>query len=55
MIAKQTSKGFECEKCGSRNFKVIYTRSASESKLVRRRECKKCGRRFTTWEKRLGE
>jgi len=46
-------RGLECRKCGCKHFFVIYTRAREES-IMRRRECRNCGRRITTWEKTLG-
>ncbi|MHB1158517.1 MAG: NrdR family transcriptional regulator [Phycisphaerales bacterium] len=43
-----------CPKCGCQHFHVIYTRPGSGGKLIRRRECRHCGRRMTTWEKSIG-
>ncbi|HOQ06017.1 MAG TPA: hypothetical protein PKY88_12485 [Anaerohalosphaeraceae bacterium] len=43
-------KGLVCKACGGRKFKVLYTRPAHDSRLMRRRQCRNCGRRFTTWE-----
>ena len=43
-------QGLECRSCGCRHFYVIYTRRAMGSRLVRRRECRNCGRRMTTVE-----
>lgn len=39
----------KCIYCGHDKLKVIDTRDSSE-KIRRRRECKDCGRRFTTYE-----
>jgi transcriptional repressor NrdR len=39
----------KCIYCGHGKSKVIDTRDSSE-KIRRRRECKACGRRFTTYE-----
>ncbi len=47
-------KGLVCHHCGCRHFRVIYTRRGTGGKLVRRRECRYCGRRMTTWEKWIG-
>jgi len=44
-------RGLVCRQCGCRHFRVIYTRPAWGGRLVRRRECRHCGRRMTTWEK----
>ena len=47
-------RGLECLKCGCRHFFVIYTRPASGSRVMRRRECRYCGRRVTTYEQSIG-
>lgn len=40
-----------CPYCGGKNHRVVDSRSSAEGKAVRRRrECDKCGRRFTTYE-----
>lgn len=41
--------GLECPKCGCRHFYVIYTRRV-RGKIKRRRECRSCGRRVSTYE-----
>jgi transcriptional repressor NrdR len=41
-----------CPFCGEDNDKVIDSRSSEEGKTIRRRrECLKCARRFTTYER----
>ncbi|MFQ5812716.1 MAG: transcriptional regulator NrdR [Anaerolineae bacterium] len=40
----------KCPYCGKSKTKVIDTRSSGEG-VRRRRECKACGRRFTTYER----
>ena len=41
-----------CPYCGYKESKVVDSRPADESSSIRRRrECVKCGRRFTTYEK----
>jgi len=41
-----------CPECGNLNDKVIETRESKDGRYIRRRrECLKCGRRFTTYEK----
>jgi transcriptional regulator NrdR family protein len=47
-------RGLRCRKCGCGRFRVIYTRSAPGAKLVRRRECRNCKARLTTWERVIG-
>ncbi|MDI6602385.1 MAG: transcriptional regulator NrdR [Thermoanaerobacteraceae bacterium] len=42
----------KCPFCGNSDTKVIDSRSTEEGNSIRRRrECEKCGRRFTTYEK----
>lgn len=42
----------KCPECGYIEDKVIETRESKEANYIRRRrECLKCGRRFTTYEK----
>ncbi|MHB1158324.1 MAG: NrdR family transcriptional regulator [Phycisphaerales bacterium] len=48
-------RGLECPKCGCQHFYVIYTRPGAGGKLIRRRECRHCGRRMTTWERMIGD
>jgi transcriptional regulator NrdR family protein len=45
--------GLRCRKCGGSRFRVIYTR-ARDGKIIRRRECRECGTRVTTWERAIG-
>lgn len=41
----------KCMFCGCEDSKVIDSRSADEGRTIRRRrECTKCGKRFTTYE-----
>lgn len=42
--------GLVCRQCGCRDFRVIYTRN-DPSGIIRRRECRHCGKRVTTVEK----
>jgi hypothetical protein len=44
-------RGLECPACGCRHFHVLYTRAALGGRILRRRECRHCGRRVTTYEK----
>jgi transcriptional regulator NrdR family protein len=43
-------RGLRCPKCGCGHFRVLYTRPAWGNRLLRRRECRHCGRRITTYE-----
>jgi transcriptional regulator NrdR family protein len=47
------SRGIACPACGCRHFRVLYTRPALGDRLLRRRECRHCGRRVTTYEQSL--
>jgi hypothetical protein len=46
--------GLRCRRCDGQQFRVIYTRAAIDAKVVRRRECRQCGARLTTWERAIG-
>jgi len=41
--------GLECPECGCRDFRVTKTRQG-DGVIVRRRECRHCGHRITTFE-----
>jgi len=43
-------RGLQCSSCGCAHFRVLYTRRAWGGRLLRRRECRHCGRRVTTYE-----
>jgi transcriptional repressor NrdR len=40
----------KCPYCGSEDFKTLETRDSPENTTRRRKECNKCGKRFTTYE-----
>ncbi len=40
----------KCPYCGSEDFKTLETRDSTENTTRRRKECNKCGKRFTTYE-----
>ncbi len=44
-------RGLECRYCGCKHFFVVYVRPAWGGRIMRRRECRHCGKRVTTWEK----
>ena len=50
----QQAAGLECRRCGCQHFRVIYTRRVRNGQLVRRRECRHCGKRMTTIEQEKG-
>ena len=41
----------KCSHCGSTDNKVIESRDVADGEAVRRRQCLKCGNRFTTYER----
>jgi transcriptional repressor NrdR len=41
----------KCAYCGGLETKVVDSRDTEEGPVRRRRECEKCGKRFTTYEK----
>lgn len=43
--------GLVCRSCGCRHFYVVYTRRGLTAIIVRRRECRNCHHRVTTYEK----
>ena len=47
-------RGLRCRDCGRQDFRVIYTRPTRGGRLLRRRECRHCGARFTTCEHVVG-
>lgn len=50
MGGQKEGRGITCPACGCRYFRVLYTRRALGGRLMRRRECRHCGRRVTTYE-----
>jgi transcriptional regulator NrdR family protein len=53
-VTEDAPKGLVCRSCGCRHFRVLYTRRAWGGRLQRRRECRHCGRRITTYEQPAG-
>ena len=45
-----TKRGLECPRCSCAHFRVLYTRRALGGRILRRRECRYCRRRITTYE-----
>ena len=43
-------RGLECPGCGCAHFRVLYTRRALSGRILRRRLCRNCERRVTTYE-----
>lgn len=42
--------GLVCRHCGCQHHRVVYLKRLLGGALLRRRECRHCGRRFTTRE-----
>ena len=53
-VTEDAPKGLVCRTCGCRHFRVLYTRRAWGGRLLRRRTCRHCGRRITTYEQAAG-
>jgi hypothetical protein len=51
--AQIVETGLECRNCGCRDFRVVYTRPRPGNKIMRRRACRHCGKRITTFEKEM--
>jgi hypothetical protein len=47
-------RGLECMYCGCKHFHVVYTRPSWGARVMRRGECRHCGKRMTTWERPIG-
>jgi len=46
-------RGLRCPQCGCNHFWVVYTRRVWGGRIIRRRECRYCGRRMTTTERSI--
>ena len=46
-------RGLRCPDCGNDKLRVVYTRSREHGVVQRRRECRGCLCRVTTWEQIL--
>jgi transcriptional regulator NrdR family protein len=44
-------RGLQCPKCGCAHWRVVYTRPRPGGRLVRRRECRHCGKTVITTER----
>ena len=47
----ESRRGLECPRCGCRHFHVLYTRPGFGGSIRRRRECRHCAKRITTYER----
>ena len=51
---RDDQRGLVCPKCGCSHFYVVYTRPTWGGRIMRRRQCRHCGKRITTWERMGG-
>ncbi len=51
MSEEKAEAGLRCPDCGCGHLPVVYTRPQLKDKILRRRQCRHCGRRITTVEK----
>ena len=50
-LARRPSFGLRpCAQCGGRDFHTLYTRDAPRHRIRRRKQCRDCGSRFSTYE-----
>jgi transcriptional repressor NrdR len=49
-MGRRSVEKVKCPYCGSEEFKTLETRDSLENTTRRRKECVKCGKRFTTYE-----
>jgi len=47
-------RGLRCPDCGCRHLFVVETRQTYDHRIRRLRECRHCGRTFTTYERIAG-
>lgn len=48
---KQPDRGIECPRCGCRHFFTTHTEPLRDGRIRRRKVCRHCGRRVTTFER----
>lgn len=51
---RSDDRGLRCRQCGCADLRVVYTRRGINGIVKRRRECRNCGERMTTWEREIG-
>ncbi len=49
----ESQRGLECPRCGCRHFHVLYTRALPGGRILRRRQCRYCGARVSTYEQEI--
>jgi len=48
-MERHAERGLECRACGCRQFEVVYTRPLRDGRIKRRRACRHCGKKITTF------
>ena len=51
---QEETRGLQCPRRECGHFHVVYTRLAAGGRTMRRRRCRHCGRRITTYEQSIG-
>lgn len=46
--------GLVCRVCGCQHFRVVYVKHRPDGVVLRRRECRHCGKRTLTRETQVG-
>ena len=52
--AAAAPRGILCPDCGCRDLRVLRTERQPGGRIMRRRACRHCGRRVTTYERPAG-
>ena len=52
--AAHRPRGIECPSCGCKHLHVLITRTVPGGYIRRRRRCRNCGRKITTYEHSIG-
>jgi transcriptional regulator NrdR family protein len=50
----EEQRGLVCPPCGCWHSRVVYTRASLGGRILRRRECRRCGKRVMTTERLTG-
>jgi transcriptional repressor NrdR len=51
---KDEERGVRCPQCNCAHLPVLETRKLPGGRIMRRRECRHCGKRFSTYERAFG-
>ena len=50
----EPERGIRCRACNCAHFYTLETRRQPGGRIMRRKECRHCGRRITTYERAFG-